>query len=107
MEPDTPVIAEGFYDLKDEQPKIIVQRIRNISKDIKELHIRISSDVSSDFNRNTLIKTLMKYKGEVEVILFLPNRRPLALDEKFDVMPCMELKQELELMCGKGNVWFI
>lgn len=107
LEPDTPVIAEGFYDLKDEQPKIIVQRIRNISKDIKELHIRISSDVSSDFNRNTLIKTLMKYKGEVEVILFLPNRRPLALDEKFDVMPCMELKQELELMCGKGNVWFI
>ncbi|NLB88563.1 MAG: DNA polymerase III subunit alpha, partial [Syntrophomonadaceae bacterium] len=107
MESDTPVIAEGFYDLKDEQPKIIVQRIRNIPKNIKELHIRVSSEVNGQFNKNNLVTILSKYKGEAEVILYLPNRRPLVLDEKYDVKPCMELKQELESICGKGNVWFI
>lgn len=107
IESDIPVVAEGFYDLKDEQPKVVVQKIRTIPKNIKELHIRISSDASSEFNKNNLVNILSKYKGEIEVIIYLPNRRPLVLDEKFNVKPCMEIKQELESLCGKGNVWFI
>ncbi|HZK43372.1 MAG TPA: DNA polymerase III subunit alpha [Syntrophomonadaceae bacterium] len=104
---DTPVIAEGFYDLKDDQPKIIVQRLRNISANIKELHIRIPYDASFEVDKNDLIRILGKYKGTAEVILFLPNNKPVVLDERFDVSPCLELKQELEYICGKGNVWFV
>ncbi len=107
LESDTAVVVEGFYDLKDEQPKIVVQKLRSLTPVIKELHIRVPADASFELDKNELVKILSKYKGEAEVILFLPNRKTIVLNEHFNVKPGLELKKELELICGKDNVWFV
>lgn len=107
LETDGAVIVEGFYDLKDEQPKIVVQKLRSITTVLKELHIRIPADASFEVDKKELVKILSKYPGAADVILFLPNRKTIMLDECHMVKPSLELKKELELICGKDNVWFV
>ncbi|HZJ85297.1 MAG TPA: DNA polymerase III subunit alpha [Syntrophomonadaceae bacterium] len=106
LENDKAVLIEGYYDLKDEQPKLIVHKVGTLLPQINGLHIRIPYDSSREINKNDLIEILKKYKGPTEVLLFLPNRKILALNERYNVKASVELKQELELLCGKGNVWF-
>lgn len=101
------VIIEGFYDLKDEQAKIVVQKIRDVSPVLKEMHIRVPADASFEIDKKELVKILSKYPGSADVILLLPNRKNIMLDERYQVKPSLELKKELELICGKDNVWFV
>lgn len=107
LENDKAILVEGFYDLKDEEPKIVVHKIGSVPNNIKELHIKIPYDSSKEVSKTDLVNILSDYKGDAEVLLFLPNRKILVLDEKFKVKPSIELKQELEELCGKGNVSFI
>lgn len=106
LENDKPIMLEGFYDVKDDEPKLVVHKVSDISNEVRSLHIRIPYDSSKEVSKTELVKVLSNYKGNVEVLLFLPNRKILVLDERYNVKPSMELKMELENLCGKGQVSF-
>ncbi len=100
------VLIEGFYDMRDEQPKISLQQARPIPKAIKELHIRIPEENPNDI-RPQLLHLLQQYPGSVEVFLHLPGRRTVLLQEKFYVEAQVQLKSKMTDLCGVKNVWFV
>jgi DNA polymerase-3 subunit alpha len=99
------VLIEGFYDMRDEQPKISLQQARPIPEVIKELHIRIPEQVQNEF-RPQLLQLLQQYPGSVEVFLHLPDRRMVLLQEKYYVKAHLQLKSRITELCGAKNVWF-
>lgn len=99
------VLIEGFYDMRDEQPKISLQQARPIPEIIKELHIRIPEEVQDEF-RPRLLHLLQQYPGSVEVFLHLPGRRTVLLQEKYYVKAHLQLKSRITQLCGAKNVWF-
>jgi len=104
---DKPVVIEGFYDTHDEQPKVVLRKITEISSTIRELHIRISDKDEAKTIRNQVITKLTRYPGEIKVLLRLAgDKRALLLDNKFNVTASSRLKEELITICGKNNVWF-
>jgi DNA polymerase-3 subunit alpha len=106
LQPDTAVIAEGYLNNRDEQPKIAVRKIFPASIELKELHIRVEYEKADEEHKAKLVALLHQFPGNVEVYMHLPDRRILALDEKFDVKADLALKQGLALVYGKNNVWF-
>ncbi len=102
---DRAVLIEGFYDTRDEQPKISLQQARPIPELIKELHIRVPEDGEDEF-RNELLNVLQQYPGPVEVFLHLPGRKTVLLQGKYYVQAKIELKTRLTALCGVKNVWF-
>ncbi|SHG83114.1 DNA polymerase-3 subunit alpha [Thermosyntropha lipolytica DSM 11003] len=104
---DYPLVIEGYYNNQDEEPKLIVNRIKRLSSDINELHIRLPEGVQDENGlKDMLIGLLRKNKGKARVILYRRQGKPVILKDDYNVKPSLELKQELEKMCGKGNVWF-
>lgn len=103
---DQPVVVEGFYDTRDEQPKVVVRRILPLPHDLTELHVRIPDDAEVDNSKEKLVTLLRQYPGDLEVILYLPGRKPLLLSDKLRIQPAAALKQELTALYGKQNVWF-
>ncbi|MGR6836874.1 DNA polymerase III subunit alpha [Syntrophomonas erecta] len=106
LEPDRAVIVEGYYDTRDEQPKISVRKIHLLSTGVTDFHVRIPSRQEAEDSRNYLIATLLKYSGELDVCLHLPERRAIILNEQFRVKADPGLKQELGDLYGKSNIWF-
>jgi DNA polymerase-3 subunit alpha len=106
LQPDTAVIAEGYFNNRDEQPKIAVRKIFPVSSELKELHIRVEYEKADDEHKSKLTSLLKKFPGNIEVYMHLPDRRVVALNEKFDVKANLTLKQELALVYGNNNVWF-
>lgn len=106
IEPDSAIIVEGFLDKKDEKAKVSVRRVSSLDINIKELHIHLPYEKSGNEGRQELISILKKYHGNKEVILHLPNRKVLALDERFNVQAIPDLKKDLSKLYGKNNVWF-
>lgn len=102
---DTALLVEGFYDTRDEEPKISLQRSRPIPRQLKELHLRISENDGSDLHRD-LIEILRLYPGSIEVFLHLPNRRIILLDEHYFISAQTALKESLTELLGRKNVWF-
>jgi DNA polymerase-3 subunit alpha len=103
---DTPIIIEGFVDRRDEQAKITLRRVFALTSSLKELHIRLPYEKTDPEGKMELVATLVKYPGEVEVCLHMPNKKIVVLDEKFDVASRLDLKKNLIGLYGKKNVWF-
>ncbi|MEN6324938.1 MAG: DNA polymerase III subunit alpha, partial [Syntrophomonas sp.] len=106
LQPDTAIIAEGYLNNRDEQPKIAVRKIFPVTTELKELHIRVEYEKADDEHKSKLTSLLKKSPGNIEVYMHLPDRRIVALNEKFDVKANLTLKQELALVYGNNNVWF-
>ncbi|KUG03873.1 dna polymerase iii alpha subunit [hydrocarbon metagenome] len=102
---DGAVLIEGFYDTRDEQPKISLQQARPIPEVLKELHIRVPEDQENDF-KIQLLQMLQQYPGPVEVFLHLPGRRTILLQEKYYVQAQIELQTRIAAWFGAKNVWF-
>ncbi len=102
---DGAVLIEGFYDTRDEQPKISLQQARPIPEVLKELHIRVPEDKEDDF-RMKLLELLEKYPGPVEVFLHLSGRRTVLLQERYYVQAHKELQARIADWFGGKNVWF-
>lgn len=102
---DTAVVIEGYYDLRDEQPKIALRKIFPIHSSLKELYIRIDNNEGKGI-RKKIVDILKKYPGKIEVVIRFSNKKAILLDEKFDVEANPKLKEELVSICGKNNVWF-
>ncbi len=105
LKADGAVMIEGFYDSRDEQPKISLQQARPIPEQLKEMHIRIPEDSEDDFPKE-LLNILQQYPGGVEVFLHLPGRKIVLLQEKYYVQAEIELKAQITALCGVKNVWF-
>ena len=69
------------------------------------MHLRLAGNGNGEMDRNKLVKLLQKYPGILKS-LHLPGRRLLVLNEKFNVSPRQDLKQELAAIYGSQNVWF-
>ncbi len=104
LQNDTPVLIEGFFNTRDDEPKIVLRKAIPLSPAIKELHIRIADEMEE--NRKRLMARIMRYPGDAEVFLRFPGGKVIVLNEKFKVKPCAELKEELGQLYGKNNVWF-
>ncbi len=102
---DGAVLIEGFYDTRDEQPKISLQQARPIPQVLKEMHIRIPEDQEDNFKMK-LLKMLGQYPGSVEVFLHLQGRRTVLLQEKYYVQAQKELQAKIAAWFGVKNVWF-
>lgn len=103
---DIPIVVEGFFNTQDDEPKVVVNRVKNIPPAIRELHIRVPGANGDNDIKSRLVKLLAQNSGEVKVILYRRGGNPIMLDDKYNVKPSFNLKQELEKICGKGNVWF-
>lgn len=105
IESDQAIIVEGFVDRRDEPVKISVRRVGILSAQLKEFNVRLPYEKTDDDGKRELLLILKKYPGELEVLLHLPNKKVIVLDEKYNVAPSLELKQELSDLYGKTNVW--
>ncbi|MDD4171494.1 MAG: DNA polymerase III subunit alpha [Syntrophomonas sp.] len=106
IKPDTAIIVEGFVDRRDERPKISLRRVLELKSRLKELHIRLPYEKTDTEGKQELVNILIRYPGDIEVCLHLPNKKIVVLDEKFDVDPHIDLKNKLAQMYGKSDVWF-
>ncbi|HWP97698.1 MAG TPA: DNA polymerase III subunit alpha [Syntrophomonadaceae bacterium] len=106
IQPDQPLIVEGYLDFRDDNPKISLRKALPLPDKLRELFVRLNGEAEEEGFREQLLKILIQYPGSLEVLLLLPGRRGIALNEKFQVAASPELKQELQELCGKNNVWF-
>ncbi|QGU00190.1 DNA polymerase III alpha subunit [Candidatus Syntrophocurvum alkaliphilum] len=107
IQPDTILIIEGFFDNREDQPKIAVRKAYPIVDKVKELNIRISPDLSDANHKEKLINILKKHPGNAGVLVHLSSKRRIVLDEKYNVASSIELKKELIDIYGKNNIWFL
>lgn len=103
---DSSIIVEGYYDNRDEQPKIAMRKAGPLPASLKELHIRITDDKNEEQIQQKFVKTIKKFPGDIEVFLHLPNRKMVILKENFNAAAHFQLKSELGAIYGKNNVWF-
>jgi len=106
IKPDTPVIIEGFLDRRDDEPKISLRKVFPLTQNLKELHVRLPYEKTDVDGKKELLKVLSEHPGKIEVLLHMPNRKIVVLDEKYDVLAGMDLKKRLVQLYGKNNVWF-
>ena len=97
---------EGFYDTRDEEPKLAVRRIFPLPQELSQLHVRISDDEEEGDGKKRLLQTLVGFTGEMDVIIYPPGRKPLLLSERWRIKPDLALKQELVELYGRNKVWF-
>jgi DNA polymerase-3 subunit alpha len=105
LQSEQAVIIEGFYDNRDEQPKVSVRKTFPLSFKLNELHIRITDHWNKE-NRDRVLGILREHAGETDVILHLPDKRMIVLNDEFRVAPDIKLKNKLSLVLGKHNIWF-
>jgi DNA polymerase-3 subunit alpha len=101
---DQAVIVEGFLNHLEDPPKISARRICSIPSIIKELHIYLGNNHNGI--KSCLIEVLKAYPGGVSVYLHRPGSKVIILNPEFNVLASQNLKEDLETICGKGNVWF-
>ncbi|MEA1960800.1 MAG: DNA polymerase III subunit alpha [Bacillota bacterium] len=106
LEGEQPVLLEGFVDRRDEPPKVSVRRVQPLQDQVVQLHLRIPYEKTDAEGKQELVATLRKHPGSVNVILHLPDRRVITMDEKFDVEASLDLKKEFINLYGKNEVWF-
>lgn len=106
LEPDQAVIVEGYFDRREEQPKIALRKIGPIPVSLREMHLRLVDKGNGTIDKKGLLRLLRTYPGEIEVFLHLSGRRLFLLDEKYWVAPSLELKQKLADIYGPQNIWF-
>lgn len=106
IQPDQPLIVEGFIDRKDDKPKISLRQAKPLSPRLKELHVRLPYEKTDTEGKHELMETLAKYPGEIEVCVHLPNKKILVLDQRYNVAADKELKQRLIHLYGDNQVWF-
>jgi len=102
---DVALLIEGFYDTRDDHPKISLLKARPIPEVLKEMHIKIPED-TDDYFRLQLLALLKQYPGSVEVFLHFAGNRAVVLEEGYWVAAEMELKEKLLSLCGIKNIWF-
>lgn len=105
IEPDQLLLVEGFVDRRDEAPKISVRNVGLPGQGLKDIHIRLPYEKDDDAGRLELVQRLIRYPGEIEVVVHLPNKKTMALT-KHKVAASLQLKQELGELYGKDNVWY-
>ncbi|MDD3878865.1 MAG: OB-fold nucleic acid binding domain-containing protein, partial [Syntrophomonas sp.] len=105
LEADRVVIVEGYFDRREEQPKIALRKTGPIPERVREMHLRLAGDDHGEMDRNKLLSLLHKYPGDIEVFLHLPGRRMLVLNEALNVSPSRDLKDKLAAVYGSQNVW--
>ena len=106
LESDQAVVMEGYLDTREEQPKISLRRVQPVPANIKELNIRIDDDNDTSDKKDAMLKLLKKFPGEQEVIIHLPGRLVLVLNDNLRVGPHIELKDKLAALFGRENIWF-
>jgi len=106
IQPDIAIVVEGYFDTRDEQPKISLRRIFPIPPVLRELHIRIVDEKDEEDIRMKLISIIKKYPGNIEVIIRFPGRKAIVLNENYNVKASLKLTQELVSIYGKNNIWF-
>ena len=106
IQPDVPIVVEGFLDLRDEQPKIAMRRAFQLKPTLKEMHVRLLPEKNDAQTRTALLAVIGQYPGSAEVCLRLPGKKNRVLDDKYDVQPHPGLKNELQRLVGRHNVWF-
>ncbi|MDI9468441.1 MAG: DNA polymerase III subunit alpha [Syntrophomonadaceae bacterium] len=106
LQDDQPVIVEGYYDTRDDQPKLAVRRILPLPQELSQLHVRINDNGTNGDVRERLLQILMRFPGELDVVIYPPGRKPLLLSERWKIKPDLALKQELAALYGKNCVWF-
>ena len=97
---------EGYLDTREEQPKISLRRVQPIPANLKELNIRIDDSNDTNDKKEAMVTLLKKFPGEQEVILHMPGRRVLVLNDNLRVRPHIELKEKLSALFGRENIWF-
>lgn len=107
LEKERIVLVEGFLDKREETAKVVVRKILPLNNQLKELHIRLPYEKTSSEDRKQLVKILHRYPGDLQVLLHLPDRRILMLEEQHDVEGSKRLKEDLAKMLGNNNVWFV
>lgn len=105
IQPDNALLVEGYYEHREEQPKITLVKVTNLAAVTRELHIRISRDCADESIRQKILEHLRRHPGKVPVVLHLPGKN-IAMHEEYNIAPGMELKKGLDHICGKENVWF-
>jgi DNA polymerase-3 subunit alpha len=106
LQADQVVVMEGFLDTREEKNKISLQRVQPIPEGLKELNIRIDDGNDTSDKKDAMVNLLRRFPGEQEVILHLPGKRRLVLNDELKVKPDIQLKDQLAVIYGRENIWF-
>ncbi|MDR1616157.1 MAG: DNA polymerase III subunit alpha [Syntrophomonadaceae bacterium] len=106
IQAESVAVVEGIYDLQDENPKLVLKKIMAAPEAVSKVFIRIGADNEDGHIQGKVLHILAQYKGESEVVVNLPNKNAVVLDERFKANPCLALKHALIKLCGKNNVWY-
>lgn len=102
---DRALVIEGYYDHREDAPKIILRKAYELKPTVNEMHIGLNKDQDPATKRQLLAK-LKQHSGSYPVILEIPGKR-IALNDEFRVGASLSLKQSLSGIAGVNYSWYV
>ena len=104
LKPDAAIVVEGYYNQREDEQKLILQRAYELKPTINALHIGLKQD-QDVLTKQQLLKGLRGCPGPYRVILELPSGK-VALNNEFKVAASLDFKQSLSGITGVCHVWY-
>ncbi len=104
LQADTRLVIEGFYDNRDETPKLVLRKAFILGPEINEMRIGLSSEQNNGTKRQ-LLAVLKQHPGSIPVVLEMPGKR-IVLNDEFRVEANLSFKQSLLQINGVRHSWY-
>lgn len=104
LQADARLVIEGFYDHRDEIPKLVLRKAFKLEQQVDEMRIGLRSDQDNGTKKHLLAR-LKQNPGQISVVLEMPGKR-VALNEEFRVAADLKFKQSLLEIGGVRYCWY-
>jgi DNA polymerase-3 subunit alpha len=104
LQADAAIVIEGYYDHREDAPKLTLRKAFRLEPVINEMHIGLNGDQEPG-TKQQLLARLKQHPGNYPVILDLP-RKKVVLNHEFKVEASLSFKQSLLDIAGVSYAWF-
>jgi DNA polymerase-3 subunit alpha len=104
IQADARLVIEGYYDHREENPKIVLRKAFRLESGINEMHIGLNGDQAIAAKKQLLAR-LKQHPGRVPVFLDMPGKK-VVLNDEFRVEANLALKQSLLEIAGVKYSWY-
>lgn len=104
LQSDAHLVIEGFYDNRDDIPKLVLRKAFKLAAEINEMRIGIKGEQDNG-TKKQLLARLKKNPGIIPVVLEMPGKR-IALNDEFRVEANLRFKQSLLEISGIRYSWY-
>lgn len=105
LQADAGLVIEGYYDHREETPKIVMRKAFKLESGISEMHIGLNGDQIAA-SKKQLLARLKQHPGGIPVVLDMPGKR-VVLNDEFRVEANLGFKQSLLEIAGVRHSWYV